>query len=219
MYIFIIFWCICLFLRRKIRIQTSDNMDRWKNRGWKSRGGKSQGRERKKEKPRRKVRNKKMQAREKVEKSRDTVFFPMFCGPFGPKTRLRRCGAKHVSKSKCQEQHMSGPLMSREVHSQVKSVKNLTVSDHFLKLGCGLAWQGQWILLFATSEPNVFQTCLRKLEMILRTKIIDNVPVCCCRFSFSASAATSLSMFLPDGSHIKRVGDTWIEGWIEGTLR
>ena len=48
--------------RRKLRSQTSDNMDRWK-----SRGGKGQRRET--------VRRKKMQVREKVEKSRKTAFF------------------------------------------------------------------------------------------------------------------------------------------------
>ena len=59
--------------RRKFRSQTSDNMDRWK-----SRGGKSQrGEEKKWEDQRReRVRRKKMQVREKVGKSRFTVFFP-----------------------------------------------------------------------------------------------------------------------------------------------
>ena len=58
--------------RRKFRSQTSDNMDRWKA---------EQGRGRQKRKIRRKksrrerVRRKKMQMREKVGKSRNTVFF------------------------------------------------------------------------------------------------------------------------------------------------
>ena len=47
---------------RKFRSQTSDTLDRWK-----SRGGKSQRRER--------ISRKKMQVREKVEKSRNTVFY------------------------------------------------------------------------------------------------------------------------------------------------
>ena len=49
--------------RRKFRIQTSDNMNRWK-----SRGGKSQRREEKKKEDQRRetVRGKKMQVREKV---------------------------------------------------------------------------------------------------------------------------------------------------------
>ena len=59
-----------------------------------------------------------MQVREKVGKSRNTVF-PMICGSEASKSRLakaagaepagqmrdeksaRRCGAKHISKSKC----------------------------------------------------------------------------------------------------------------------
>ena len=58
--------------RRKFRSQTSNNMDRWK-----SRGGKSQRREEKKrdDQRRERVRRKKMQMREKVGKSRNTVFF------------------------------------------------------------------------------------------------------------------------------------------------
>ena len=64
--------------RRKFRSQTSDNMDRWKA---------EQGRGREKRKIRRKksrrgrVRRKKMQMREKVGKSRNTVFFQWFRAP------------------------------------------------------------------------------------------------------------------------------------------
>ena len=61
-----------LFCRRKFRSQISDNMDRLKRRG-----GKSQQREEKKreDQTRERVRRKKAQAREKVRKSRTTVFF------------------------------------------------------------------------------------------------------------------------------------------------
>ena len=66
-----------------------------------------------------KVRREKMQVREKVGKSRNTVFFPVFCGSGGSKSRLAkaagaetsgqmrneklhpvvaRCGAKHILK-------------------------------------------------------------------------------------------------------------------------
>ena len=57
--------------RRKFRSETSDNMDRSQ-----SRGGKSRRREEKKREDQRRerVRRKNMQAREKVEKSRNTVF-------------------------------------------------------------------------------------------------------------------------------------------------
>ena len=61
----------CIY-RRKFRNQTSDNMDRWN-----SRGGKSQRGEEKKREDQRgeRVRRKKMQVREKIGKSRFTVFF------------------------------------------------------------------------------------------------------------------------------------------------
>ena len=68
--------------RRKFRSQTSDNMDRWKA---------EQGRGREKRKIRRekirreRVRRKKMQMREKVGKSRNTVFFQWFEAPEGRK--------------------------------------------------------------------------------------------------------------------------------------
>ena len=166
--------------RRKFRSQTSDNMDRWK-------AEQGRGREKRKirrEKSRReRVRRKKMQMREKVGKSRNTVFFPMICGSGESKSRLakaagaepagqmrdeklhavvarstfpsqnvqntpcsdhfwklrcwksaRRCGAKHISKSKCTKHTMLGPLLEvkmlkkctplwREAHFQVKMYK------------------------------------------------------------------------------------------------
>ena len=156
-------------------------MDRWKA---------EQGRGREKRKIRRekirreRVRGQKIQMREKVGKSRNTVFFPMICGSGGSKSRLakaagadpaghrsdeklhavvarstfpsqnvqntsgpdhfwklrcrksaRRCGAKHISKSKCTKHTRFGPLLKvamskkctplwREAHFEVKSVKN-----------------------------------------------------------------------------------------------
>jgi len=68
--------CIYIYIEGSLEVKTSDNMDRWKRRG-----GKSQRRERQKTQAQRRerVRRKKMQARENVEKSRNTVFFPMFC--------------------------------------------------------------------------------------------------------------------------------------------
>ena len=68
------------YCRRKFGNQTSNNMDRWK-----SRGVKSQRRERAGEEDQRRgrVRRKKMQAREKVAMSRNTVFFQWFVAPEG----------------------------------------------------------------------------------------------------------------------------------------
>ena len=157
------------YYRRKFRSQTSDNMDRWKA---------EQGRGREK----RRSEGKKMEMREKVGKSRHTVF-PMICGSGGSKSRLakaagaepagqmrdenlhavvarsrfpsqnvqktpvsdhfwklrcpknaRRCGAKHICKSKCRKHLSSGPLLEvamskkctplwREAHFQVKMYK------------------------------------------------------------------------------------------------
>ena len=155
-------------------------MDRWKSRGAKSQtGAESEGRKVRTEK----IRRKKMQVCEKVGKSRNTVFFSMFCGSGGSKNRLakaagaetcgemrnaklhavetrsrfwsekvqntsvsehfwklrrqtsaRRCGAKHISKSKCTKHLSVGPLLEvemskkctplwHEAHFQVKMYK------------------------------------------------------------------------------------------------
>ena len=187
--------------RRKFRSETSDNMDSWKAEVRRVR--------------REKIRRKKMQMREKVGKSRFTVFFQCFVAPEGRKvgslkrrvrTQLarwemkkctplwreahfqvkmykahqvrttfgswdvekvhavvarstfptqnlqntpgsdhfwklrcrksaRRCGAKHICKSKCTKHTFLGPLLEvamskkctplwREAHFEVKSVKN-----------------------------------------------------------------------------------------------
>ena len=134
--------------RRKFRSQTSDNMERWKA---------EQGRGREKRKIRRKksrrerARRQKMQMREKVGKSRNTVFFQWFVAPEGRKVGslsggcrascpderwkfARRCGAKHILKSKCTKHTMVGPLLEvamskkctplwREAHFEVKMYK------------------------------------------------------------------------------------------------
>ena len=84
----------------------------------KSRDGKSQRRE---EKKKEKVRRKKIQLREKVAKSQNSVF-PMICGSGGSKSRLAKAAgaepagqmrdknlhavvAKHISKSQCAKKH------------------------------------------------------------------------------------------------------------------
>ena len=134
--------------------------------------------------------------REKVGKSRNTVFFQWFGAPEGRKVgslkrrvrsqlarwemknctplwreahfevkmykthhgsdhfwklrcrkSARRCGAKHISKSKCTKHTMVGPLLEvemlkkctplwREAHFQVKMYKTHQFSDHFWKLRC-----------------------------------------------------------------------------------
>ena len=89
-----------------------------------------------------------MQMREKVGKSRNTVFFQWFGAPEGRKvgslkrrvrsqlarTIARRCGAKHTSKAKCTKHTTFGPLLEvemskkcmplwRDAHFQVKMYK------------------------------------------------------------------------------------------------
>ena len=177
--------------RRKFRSQTSDNMERWK-------AEQGRGREKKKirrEKIRReRVRRQKMQMREKVGKSRNTVFFQWFVAPEGRKVgslkrrvrsqlarremknctplwstfwsqnvqntpfsdhfwklrcqkSARRCGAKHILKSKCTKHLSVGPLLEvvmskkctplwREAHFQVKMYKTPQLRTTFWKLWC-----------------------------------------------------------------------------------
>ena len=126
-------------------------MDRWKA---------EQGRGREKRKIRReKIRRERVRGHKRTEdtdarKGRKVAkhcVFPMICGSGGSKSRLakaaggpswpqerwkiaRRCGAKHISKSKCTKHLRSGPLLEvamskkctplwREVHFQVKMYK------------------------------------------------------------------------------------------------
>jgi hypothetical protein len=166
--------------RRKFRSQTSDNMDRWKA---------EQGRGREKRKIRRKksrrerVRRKKMQMREKVGKSRNTVFFQCFVAPEGQKVgSLKRRVRSPLGRW---EINNCTPLW-REANLQVKmykthhvrstfgswdvekvyavvarstfpsqNVENTTCSDHFWRFRCAFAWQVQGILHLAKSEQNV----------------------------------------------------------------
>ena len=147
---------IYIYIRRKFRSQTSDNMDRWK-------AEQGRGREKRKirrEKSRReRVRRKKMQMREKVGKSRNTVFFQWCVAPEGRKVGslkrrvrsqlarwemkiARRCGAKHISKSKCTKHTILRPLLEvemskkctplwREAHFQVKMCKTPQLRSTF----------------------------------------------------------------------------------------
>ena len=98
--------------RRKFRSQTSFNMDRWK-------AGQGRGREKRKSR-RERVRRKKMQMREKVGKSRNTVFFHWFVAPEG-----RKVGSlKRRVRSQLARWEMTNctPLW-REAHFKVKMYK------------------------------------------------------------------------------------------------
>ena len=176
--------------RRKFRSETSDNMDSWKAEVRRVRREKIR-----REKIRReRVRRKKMQMREKVGKSRFTVFFQWFVAPEGRKVgslkrrvrsqlarwemkkcmplwreahfqvkmyktpgsdhfwklrcrkSARRCGAKHTSKSKCTKHQVRTTFGSwdvEKVHAVVarstfgsENVQSTPFSDHFWKLRC-----------------------------------------------------------------------------------
>ena len=123
-------------------------MDRWKAEQGRGREKRKIGREKSR---RERVRRKKMQMREKVGKSRNTVFFQWFGAPEARKVGFlkrrvrrqlarwemkiaRRCGAKHILKSKCTKHTSVGPLLEvemskkctplwREAHFEVKMYK------------------------------------------------------------------------------------------------
>ena len=108
---------ICIYNRRKFRSQTSDNMDRWK-------AEQGRGREKRnirREKSRReRVRRKKIQMREKVGKSRFTVFLQWFVAPEGRKVgSLKRRVRSQLARW---EMKNCTPLW-RDAHFQVKMYK------------------------------------------------------------------------------------------------
>ena len=141
---------IIQYYRRKFRSETSDNMDSWKAEVRRVR--------------RNKIRRKKMQMREKVGKSRFTVFFQWFGAPEGRKVgSLKRRVRSQLARW---EMKKCTPLW-REAHFQVKmykahqlrttfgswdvetvhavvarstfpsqNVQNTPASDHFWKLRC-----------------------------------------------------------------------------------
>ena len=80
--------------------------------------------------------------------------------------RVRRCGAKHISKSKCTKHLSLGTLLEaqmskkctplwREAHFEVRILKKKRMSRHFWTLKRLFVWQAQGILHPAKSEQNV----------------------------------------------------------------
>ena len=164
-------WCYAFFLWKLnpwcdvyvtfTNVKRLKSMDRWK-------AEQGRGREKRKirrEKSRReRVRRKKMQMREKVGKSRNTVFFQWFVAPEGRKVgslkrRVRSQLARWEMKNctplwreahfqvKMHKTHQFGPLLEvemskkctplwREAHFQVKMYKTHQGSDHFWQLRC-----------------------------------------------------------------------------------
>ena len=128
------------------------------------REGKRREEQKREDQRRERVIRKKMQAREKVEKSRFTVFFQWFVAPEGRKVGslkqrvepsgqierwkiARPCGAKHISKSKCTKHTNIGPflevVMSKKWHAAVarstfpsQNAQSTSASEHFQKLRC-----------------------------------------------------------------------------------
>ena len=82
---------------------------------------------------RERVRRKKIQMREKVGKSRNTVFFPMICGSGGSKSRLAKAaGAEAAGQMRDEKLHA---VVARSTFGS-QNVKNTRGSDHFWKLRC-----------------------------------------------------------------------------------
>ena len=153
--------CQTVIYRRKFRSQTSDNMDRWK-------AEQARGSEKTKiirETIRReRVRGQKIQMREKVGKSRNTVFFQWFVAPEGRKvgslkrrvrTQLATGAMKNCTPLWCeayfqvkmynthQVRTTFGSWDVEKVHAVVarstfpsQNVQNTPGSDHFWKLRC-----------------------------------------------------------------------------------
>ena len=147
--------------RRKFRSQTSDNMDRWKAELGR---GREKRKIRRKKSRRERVRRKKMEMREKVGKSRNTVFFQWFGAPEGRKVgslkrRVRSQLARWEMKSctplwreadfqvKMYKTHQLrttfGSWDVKKVHAVVarstfpsQNVQNTPVSDHSWKFRC-----------------------------------------------------------------------------------
>ena len=99
----------------------------------KSRDGKSQRREKKEDQRRESLRRKKIQVREKVGKSPNTVFFPMICGSGGSKSRLAKAAGVE----------QSGQMRDEQLHAVVarssfpsQNVQSTPTSDDFWGLRC-----------------------------------------------------------------------------------
>ena len=107
-------WKRMLSIWRKFRSETSDNMDSWKAEVRRVR--------------RDKIRRKKMQMREKVGRSRNTVFFQWFVAPVGRKVgSLKRRVRSQLARW---EMKNCTPLW-REAHLEVKMYKTHQVRTTF----------------------------------------------------------------------------------------
>ena len=133
---------------------------------WKGRGGESQRTEEKsrREKIRKEKESEEKRCRCAIGKSRNTVFFQWFVAPESQKIGslkpderwkvVRRCGAKHIWKSKCTKHTILGPLLEVEMskectplwceaHFKVESAKQLRGKEHLWSFRCHFVWQAQ----------------------------------------------------------------------------
>ena len=78
-----------------------------------------------------KVRREKMQVREKVGKSRNTVYFPMFRGSGGSKNRLAKAACAEPARQ-MKDENLHSAVARSTFGSQ--NVQNTTCSDHFLTI-------------------------------------------------------------------------------------
>ena len=116
--------------RRKFRSETSDNMDIRQYGQMKSRDGKGQRREEKKKEDQRResLRREKIQVREKVRKSQNTVFFQWFVAPEGRKVD----SLKRRVRSQLARWEMNNCILFwREAHFDVKMHKAHEVRTTF----------------------------------------------------------------------------------------
>ena len=85
-------------------------------------------REEKRREERKSLRRKKIQVREKVGKSRNTMFVPMICGSGGSKSRLAKAaGAEPAGQMRAEKLH----AVWREAHVQVKMYKTPQLRSTF----------------------------------------------------------------------------------------
>ena len=137
---------------------------------WRSEKRQSQRRERER------ARGKKIKGREKVEKSRNTVFFRCFVALEGRKVPLKRrvrshlqgwkimarsaFGSQHAKNASASE-HLWRLRCSKSARDLAQStcrrqhVKIASASKHFWMFRRRFMWQAQWILHLARSEQNV----------------------------------------------------------------
>ena len=119
---------IITYYRRKLRSQTSDDMDRWK-----SRGGKNQRREEERRSEKRKSQKKEDADARKGRKVAKHCVFPMIWGSGWSKSSLAKAAGAEPA----------GQMRNRKLHAAVarstflsQNVQNTPTSDHFWKLRC-----------------------------------------------------------------------------------